>query len=324
MKKIIVYCPVNVVTGGPELLHQFVSNLRSKSVDARILYYPFSKDNKTPQPYEKYDIELATPCDCKEAIVVLPEVATKYAYKLDSSEVVIWWLSVDNYYKAYPKSWSDKIKALLKKVLYRDINYLTLDEIKSLNSLHLTQSHYGYLFLKQQGISNITKVGDYLNEEHLNKRVDKNKKENIVCYNPKKGRETTNLLISSMPNVRFVPIENMTATQVSELLSRSKLYIDFGEHPGKDRIPREAAMAGCVVVTGRKGSADNSVDIPVSHKYKIEEKDPFFIDKMADTITSIFENYDDVYDDFEDYRVRIAKEKEEFDREVNDFIDAVR
>ena len=31
--------------------------------------------------------------------------------------------------------------------------------------------------------------------------------------------------------------------------------VDLGHHPGKDRLPREAALAGCVTVVGRAGAA---------------------------------------------------------------------
>ena len=30
---------------------------------------------------------------------MLPEVATKFAYKIKSAKIAIWWLSVDNYYR---------------------------------------------------------------------------------------------------------------------------------------------------------------------------------------------------------------------------------
>jgi len=47
------------------------------------------------------------------------------------------------------------------------------------------------------------------------------------------------------------------------------MYIDFGTHPGKDRIPREAALRNCIVLTNRNGAADNNVDVPIPNEYKI-------------------------------------------------------
>ncbi|WP_157035349.1 hypothetical protein [Psychromonas ingrahamii] len=42
-KKVFVICPGNIVTGGPELLHQFVQALNVSGADAKIIYYPFKK-----------------------------------------------------------------------------------------------------------------------------------------------------------------------------------------------------------------------------------------------------------------------------------------
>ena len=35
-----------------------------------------------------------------------------------------------------------------------------------------------------------------------------------------------------------------------------QVYIDFGHHPGQDRLPREAVQCGCVVITGTRGSGN--------------------------------------------------------------------
>lgn len=53
-------------------------------------------------------------------------------------------------------------------------------------------------------------------------------------------------------------------------MDESMIYIDFGEHPGKDRIPREAAMRDLIVITGRDGAAVNDVDVSIPKKYKID------------------------------------------------------
>ncbi|MGC8677909.1 MAG: hypothetical protein ACP5UF_06830 [Hydrogenobaculum sp.] len=64
----------------------------------------------------------------------------------------------------------------------------------------------------------------------------------------------------------------MTRDQVIETLQKAKVYIDFGNHPGKDRIPREAAILGCCVITGKRGSATFFEDVPIPEEYKFEER----------------------------------------------------
>ena len=48
----------------------------------------------------------------------------------------------------------------------------------------------------------------------------------------------------------------MTSKEVQELLSKCKVYIDFGHFPGKDRVPREAAMCNCCIITGKYGASN--------------------------------------------------------------------
>lgn len=175
------------------------------------------------------------------------------------------------------------------------------------NYQHLSQSEYARMFLESRGI-HCDMLTDYLNETHL-KDVDENiNRENIIAYNPKKGEKYSNKLISRYPGYKFIPIKNMTAIEVRKLLERSKVYIDFGDHPGKDRFPREAVMAGCCVVTGRRGSAANKVDVPVPSCYKLDESAKSFEKDFQNVIENIFQDYEKCYADFEDYKIKISAE----------------
>ena len=58
MKKIFVVCPANLVTGGPELLHQFVDSLNTQGADAYLLYYPFDSNALVPNAYQMYDVKI--------------------------------------------------------------------------------------------------------------------------------------------------------------------------------------------------------------------------------------------------------------------------
>ena len=56
--KVVVCCPAELVTGGPELLHQFVHHLTEQGVDAHITYYPFCSKHSTPEAYKHYKINI--------------------------------------------------------------------------------------------------------------------------------------------------------------------------------------------------------------------------------------------------------------------------
>lgn len=142
------------------------------------------------------------------------------------------------------------------------------------------------------------------------------KKEDLVLYNPKKGYEFTKKLIAFSPNINWVPLTGMTRSELIDIVKRAKVYIDFGYHPGKDRLPRECAMNGCCIITGYKGSAAfyEDVMIPCDYKFKDSRKSiPSIIKRINWTLS----NYDTAINDFEEYRKTIRNEESEFHREVS-------
>jgi len=107
----------------------------------------------------------------------------------------------------------------------------------------------------------------------------------------------------------------MKRTEVLDLLKSAKVYIDFGNHPGKDRLPREAATLGACVITSRRGSAGYFEDVPIPEEYKFEdtkENIPLIVAKIKDCL----EHYEQRAKDFDYYREIIAKEPEKFTNDV--------
>ncbi|MFQ1802256.1 hypothetical protein ACK36F_07500 [Aeromonas veronii] len=318
MKRVIVCCPGNCVTGGPELIHQFIDALSTRGVDANVAYYPFNEEFNIPEPYKKYAINVIRLEDIQnDDLVVLPEVATKFVKKFPENNIFIWWLSVDNYF-------GYKGVNLIKEKLrhYYDIvvgEKVSIARIKGINVINLVQSQYAKDFLLKNGIASHS-LTDYLNEEHLEQNVNFKGKEKIIAYNPKKGMKYTQKLISAFGDYKFIPIENMTAIEVRKLLQSSMIYMDFGRHPGKDRFPREAAMAGCCIITGREGSALNDIDVCVPRKYKIDAASESFINDFGGLVDKIFSNFEQCNNEFEEYRTIIVNERFEFNRQVDFFV----
>jgi hypothetical protein len=118
-------------------------------------------------------------------------------------------------------------------------------------------------------------------------------------------------LVEEAKDIQFVPIKKMPREEVIKLLQKAKVYIDFGYHPGKDRLPREAAILGCCVITGKRGSAKFFEDVPIPDEYKFEDKEES-IPEIIDKIKDCFENYEERYKDFEYYRQFIKNEPQKF------------
>jgi len=271
MKKFIVICPGGAATGGVELLHQLVDSINNfKNNSAYICYYPFGKEFKKPAQYEKYNctaINISN-VDKQVDVVILPEVYTYLVKNFKPKNVFVWWMSVDNYENSKSMIYAARNRFLP----WRYINIKKkFDGAESIGG-HLCQSEYAKLYLQENGIQNTLNLSDYINDQYIvsSEKFKESKREDVVVYNPAKGIELTNLVLDSLPNIKFSPIIDMSRDQIIDLLGKSKIYIDFGNHPGKDRIPREAAILGCCVITNTSGSANNDMDIPIPRKYKVD------------------------------------------------------
>ena len=185
-------------------------------------------------------------------------------------------------------------------------------------TLHLAQSEYAVDFLAKKGFTNVRYLSDFINKNYLLESDEKLKcqKENIVIYNPSKGLLFTKKIIKANRDINFMPLVNMTNKEIMDYMSKAKLYIDFGAHPGKDRMPREAAVMGCCVITGKRGSAGFD-DISIPEKYKFVDKNSS-INKISNAINDILNNYYERISDFSNYREIIKNEEEKFYKDVKE------
>jgi len=139
-------------------------------------------------------------------------------------------------------------------------------------------------------------------------------KTNIIAYNGNKGATKVEAVARFLPQYEFVAIRGMSRSEGASLLSRAAIYLDLGHHPGKDRLPREAAKAGCVVVTGRDGSAGNDIDVPIEEKI-VEGADP---EVTAVVVEFFMKHLEQFYDNQKTYREKIAMERAVFYAEVRE------
>ena len=310
---IYIVAPSGVATGGPELLHQLAYNLKQHlGINAVMYYLPTGKANPVHKEYEKYSVDYVdTIEDDKKNIIIFPEAKHDLLESFNHIRTVVWWLSVDNYF-FYLSPIKSKINRLIyhlnsNKYLFFDKNILKAD-------YHFVQSKYASEFLHSKNIDNTIYLSDYLNKSFLTIQTDIADKQDIVAYNPRKGYRFTKKLIDSSPEISFVPIVNMSKEQVIELLQKAKVYIDFGNHPGKDRIPREAAMLKCCVITGKRGSAKYFEDVSIPEEYKFKDKSQN-IGNITKKIKECFRSYEEHLKNFEKYREKISNEEDEF---IND------
>jgi len=341
--KFFVAVNANAATGGPELLHQLVHNLRSIGYQAYMYYLPNNHPHPVHESYEIYDNPFVREIDDDEHnVLIVPEMYEIIRIFDDYKNIqkVIWWLSVDNFIVS--KCVFSPIKKNILRIghhINRIMHYPLLDipniafalnrrislfsdKYLSMTHCHFVQSHYAYDYLLSINVDpkSISYLSDYLNDEFLDTRINMTHKEDIVLYNPAKGFRFTKKIIKMASDLNFIPIQNLSRNEVKDLLCRAKVYIDFGNHPGKDRMPREAVMCGCCVITGRRGSAANNFDININDKYKFEsQSEQIYLINAC--IRKCITNYQDCYFDFNQYCNCIANEKKTFIDDLKSIID---
>lgn len=280
MKKVYVNIPASAEAGGCESLYQLVDAINNVGGYATIIW-DRNVMNPVPEKYKHYNIKWGEDIEENENNwIIYPEVWTEKIYSNNKLKKSIWWLSVDNNHNKFSK-WDD-------------------DTIT-----HFYQSYYALNHIQKNGGNRFLYLNDYISENYISQSHDINEKENIVSYNPIKGLDITTQIINNNPNVKFVPIIRMNESEITNLLKKSKIYIDFGHHPGRDRIPRESAHLGCCLITNKKGSSGYYNDITIPNKYKIDD-----ISNVNDLIKNIFEDFESNYNEHSIYRSSIKNQKE--------------
>jgi hypothetical protein len=336
--KIYIACPAAFATGGPELLHQLAHNLKRRlHIDAAMFYFPENHPDPVHDSYKKYGTRRVNEIeDDANNILIVPEIEKGLSLfrRYDRIRKIIWWLSVDNFYNSDPGNIALFFGRLINKLYFMaakkrlfDISSVAQSQaradmaggnLKNKATLkqadfHFVQSFYAKKFLIDGGMDpqKLFYLSDYLNEDFLRIKTDISKKRNAVAYNPLKGVFFTKKIMEAAPGIEFVPLINLTRKQMIETLKAVKVYIDFGSHPGKDRIPREAAMLFCYVLTNKRGSAGFFGDVPISDEYKFEDRKKN-IAKIVGRIRESFDNSNGKSREFNNYRRMIKQEPKKF------------
>jgi len=327
--KIYILCPANFETGGTELAHQLVDFLISRNLSAYIVYIANNKYQNAyvPEGFKKYNVRVASePIDDGNNVIIFPEINFSFIKKFQNIQFIFWWMSVDNFYLRTPIFEVLQFFGLFQtlKIAYNRFKTnqnifggISINDMKKLNNrfLHVYQSTYAKHTLLNNNVNEILPLSDYINSDFLAEQNLNLPKEDIILYNPAKGLKFTKKIIKLLPKYKFVALEKLTRKELSDYLKISKLYIDFGNHPGKDRLPREAVLNNCCVLVGKKGASKYFEDISISNKYKFDEKD---LGLIIVAIEDVILNFDVCKKDFYFYRNRILLEKNKFNSEIEE------
>ena len=345
--EIYIYAPPNIDTGGPTDLHQLAFVLKNKFKKKVYMYY-FPNLNKNPihNNYKLFKIPFKIKIlDKKENVLIIPEI---YQFIEDSKKYKyiqkgLWWLSVDFflYHRFIFKNHSiirSLIKVPFKLIVFFNkltsfyfgnvslFKYLKFIYLKLLSNnffkikgikVNLVHSDYQFQALRSKKVNSYY-LSDYIRDEYFeaNKKIIIKNKKNIICYNPRKSSIFFEKFIKLNLDLKFVPLINLGLKDMITMLSKSKIYMDFGFHPGQDHLPREAAILKNCIITNKEGSASIYNDIPIEREFKFDEKKENFI-KMRNRIDIIFNNFLTELKKFEYYRKYLLGQKKEFENQIH-------
>ena len=285
--KLIILSPW-CTSGGPEALHQLCQISNELGHDASILYDNAPHTELVTFFCDVYPLAKRTlhADDDPDTIVVVPEtyrLDTGNASLFPTSTIIVWWLSLDlgmpqlEHFLQYP------------------------------NIYFACQSEYAMHFVGSLCRNKSFMLTDFVRPINFPPCI----KEDIVVYHARKDHATPAICLQH--DIKCKAIHQVDAEESQRIMHSAKVYCDLGHHPGTDRMPREAAMQRCVVITGTRGSASNDLDVPINNKSDN-------VDEIVALIKNALANYDSEYASQAPYRAWISDERTRFTTEISQLI----
>lgn len=309
-------------------MHQLASELRSVGISSFMVPIRGTESEPRVDAYRHFGIpEVEEFEDVADCAVVAPEMAMRELRHVRHAVKFCWWLSVDNsdLLKAERKlSYTPTrgVRNRLKRLKHRFL--LPVQRFKALRTrlggmIHLTQSQYAWASVYSRFDIVPSMLSDYTDITEITSEPRVSSGSFRIAYNPAKGGDFVLQLMESTRttlNCEWVPIKGMTREEVVRTLRSSSVYLDLGHHPGKDRLPREAAVAGAVVLAARRGAGAFAADLQLPGEHKIDMANVFVDAERA--IKLVVGDLSGQLARQEIYRSVIKDERKRFSKEVAD------
>jgi hypothetical protein len=325
VESIYFYCPSSFATGGTELAHQGASELIKQGYRS-FMFYSSPCDDPIPDRFKKYQVPYCFHVeDSKKNLIVLPETALGLSTSFSKAHMAAWWMSVDNFLQdcslmdalrnrclktvwKYPRR---RLKNKNKPITNRNI-ILARDHTRF--DIHLYQSEYARKFLLRNGVKSLSQLSDFINPDLVpHEPLELNGRNDRVLYNPLKGFDITKKIMAVLEGdcVEMTALKGLSINELKQIFRTSKIYIDFGNHPGKDRLLREAALNGCVIITGLRGAASFEEDVPIGRMFKFGESSSE-LKKACNLIRDVLLHHETYYSEQAFYHDYILNEPDQF------------
>ena len=327
-RKIFVLYHRGLRTGGPEALHQLVSTLRELGQDAYLVAHATTAGTARVAEYSVYDAPEADAIeDATGNIVVVPETFIEDVFVYKHAKKMIWWLSIDNALTFMgERLWQRTTGGLAAKIRETWVPFLRMlkhgdtpfQMRQRRDIVHLVQSSYAWSFIASRLNTVPSLLSDFTPQGEFGPADEAKRHPRLVTYNPAKGAHIIEAVKKvSDPSIEWLPIQGMTRSEVVTTLQTCAIYLDLGHHPGKDRMPREAALSGALALVVRRGSGAYFADVPIPWEHKIMP-DESEVSATAAALPRLMENLFQEIRKQDAYRSAIMAERDRFRKEVAD------
>jgi hypothetical protein len=328
MKYIYIYCPGNVITGGIYSLHNLCARLIEIGYNACMYYHSVDEaiiNHENIRSFAVPSVDFIN--DSPDHVLIVSETETLFLSRFHSIKKIVYWLALNSYFKKPVFRWPFSIKMLRKAIQCR--NYYgysagMLENIKRSASwwakandtiwqgdiIHMSNSHYVARCCQSKGIEKVYILHNPVREEHYNGSALRVQKKPKIVFGPKTPMNLIWLCQIFLP-FEIVRLKYMLPQTVMEHMKEAMVFAEYGNYPGRDRMPREAALLGCVLCSNIRGSAGYYEDMPIPVKYKIADTVCNY-PKIVKLLKHCIRNYTSAKDDFVDYVRSLQEERVNF------------
>lgn len=328
-------------TGGPRSLHQLANKLINRGYNVFMVYGNHGHiESKLEILYSDCNAKVAEKViDVDSNFLIMPESDTSWYFKYKNINKIIWWLSLDFFKEQNLWNRAKKVSIMKEQSLYTtmfrylkyEITYILkghsrkyVHDVHDLKQIyHLYNCEYVHQYLLSLGVKE--DKTQYLcgpvDIEKYNKNEDI-KDYKLIAYNPAKVQHNYIKLLkkymySHYEGYRFVALEKMTHQKLQMTLNKAAVYLDLGFFPGPERIPREAVMAYCNLITSNLGSASNHIDVNIPTRFKVTPS-PENIPQICKLINELCTHFSKYTNEYENYRNSVIWQIKNFDNEIDE------
>lgn len=319
--KYYIFTPANACSGGPEALHQLAYYMRKLGMEVYTVYYTYS-DFPVTQPvdrYLQYGIKTVSYGEIEDALgnyVIAPENAPWCLNSFQKAQKCIWWLSV-SYNDVNKGTKKERLIQLKRRLFRQNVSNYRKVAFNLRKCWHLCGSKYAYLYTKKKFP---TSCVEYMVEPisldfmRMGNAELPTERENVVLYNPSKPSAIMTELLER-GRFNYVPLKGFTPDGLAERYRKAKLYVDFGEFGGPERMPKEAVFFGCNILVSNHNAAANDFDVAIPQRYKVEDSET--AEQIEDRIQDMLVNYSSQHVDFVSFKNKVENLEKGFVEQIN-------